>query len=227
MGRLRSYRELTLALFALISTYAPLVAGQANRTVDDFSSLVSYSAVEAVTHLDSTGFDVTRLNNRTVAVMNSTVSASISMTMNFTGTALWLFLTMPATTPESTSTASYTIFLDGAVVLDVGQTPLEADAMYNAVAYSNTSLHLGAHEVILRINDGGTAYFDYAVFTSDNPNPEISTAPVQPPASTGTPSESAATGGKPKTHIAAIAGAVTGGVLLSGYRHRRLLNHPT
>ncbi|KAJ7246469.1 hypothetical protein C8J57DRAFT_1476112 [Mycena rebaudengoi] len=216
----------TLALFTLICVYASLVAGQANRTVDDFSPLLSYSPVDAVTHLDTTDFDVTRLNNRTVAVMNSgsTASASLSMTLKFTGTALWLFFAKPATAAGRTSTASYTIFLDGAVVLDVGTTPLDADAVYGALAYSNTSLRLGAHEVTLRINDGGTTYFDYAVFTSDDPNPETSiTPPVQPPASTGTQpkgtgtpdEESTATGGgKPKTNIAVIAGAVAGGVFL-------------
>jgi hypothetical protein len=81
------------------------------------------------------------------------------------GTAFWLFLAEPLPTAARTSTASYTIFLDRAEVLDVGQTPLAARVVYGALAYSNTSLSLGAHEVTMRINDGGTAYFDYAVFT--------------------------------------------------------------
>jgi hypothetical protein len=81
------------------------------------------------------------------------------------GTALWLFLAEPAPTAARATTASYTIFLDGAEMLDVGQTPLAAYTVYDAPAYSNTSLSLGAHEVTMRINDGGTAYFDYAVFT--------------------------------------------------------------
>ncbi|KAJ6584189.1 hypothetical protein B0H10DRAFT_872849 [Mycena sp. CBHHK59/15] len=169
MGTIRSHQRLTLALFTLVSTYAPLVAGQANHTVDDFSPLISYSPADAVTHLDTTGFDAVKLNNRTIAVLNSTVSASLSMTMKFTGTALWLFLAEPVPTAARTSTASYTIFLDGAEVLDVGQTPLAAYAVYGTPAYSNTSLSLGAHEVTMRINDGGTAYFDYAVFTRSQP----------------------------------------------------------
>ncbi|KAJ7876217.1 hypothetical protein B0H13DRAFT_2668734 [Mycena leptocephala] len=224
MGRLKPLLRPTLALFTLVSAYAPLVAGQANRTVDDFSPLISYSPADAVTHLDTTGFDAAKLNNRTIAVLNSTVSASLNVTMKFTGTALWLFLAEPAPTVARTTTASYTIFLDGAEMLDVGQTPLAADTVYGAPAYSNTSLSLAAHEVTMRINDGGTAYFDYAVFTSDDPNSEASLAPAQPTGqsvasastSTGTAASmsAGAAGGKPKTHTAAIAGAIAGGVLL-------------
>ncbi|KAF7362981.1 hypothetical protein MVEN_00649700 [Mycena venus] len=220
MGTLRSHQRLTLALFTLVSAYAPLVAGQANRTIDDFSPLISYSPADAVTHLDTTGFDPAKLNNRTIAVLNSTVSASLNMTMEFTGTALWLFLAEPVPTTARTSIASYTIFLDGAEVLDVGQTPLAARAVYSAPAYSNTSLSLGAHEVTMRINDGGTAYFDYAVFTSDDPIPEASLVPVQPTGSSSV-SASKSTGtaasvstGAAKPHTAAIAGAIAGGILL-------------
>jgi hypothetical protein len=156
MGRLKPLLRLTLALFTLVSAYAPLVAGQANRTVDDFSPLISYSPADAVTHLDTTGFDAAKLNNRTIAVLNSTVSASLNVTMKFTGaslllspiqcsplpqyrlrtgTALWLFLAEPAPSAARTTTASYTIFLDGAEMLDVGQTPLAAETVYGAPAY--------------------------------------------------------------------------------------------
>ncbi|KAJ6549743.1 hypothetical protein B0H19DRAFT_1264655 [Mycena capillaripes] len=221
MGTLRrSLQRLTLALFTLVSAYAPLVAGQANRTVDDFSPLISYSPVDAVPHLDTTGFDAAKLNNRTIAVLNSTLSASLSVTMKFTGTALWVFLAEPVPTAARTFTASYTIFLDGEEVLDVGQTPLAEHAVYGAAAYSNTSLSLGVHEVTMRINDGGTAYFDYAVFTSDDPSPEASLVPVQPTgsssasASTSTGAAASVSAGAAKTHNAAIAGAIAGGVLL-------------
>jgi hypothetical protein len=67
----------------VLGTYALLAAGQANRTVDDFSPLITYTPATNVTHLDTTGFDVSKLYNGTIGIMNAT--DSMNMTLKFTG----------------------------------------------------------------------------------------------------------------------------------------------
>ncbi|KAJ7161779.1 hypothetical protein C8R43DRAFT_1174491, partial [Mycena crocata] len=216
------------ALFSVI-WFSSQAAGQANRTVDDFSPLLTYAPAEAVTHLNTTGFEVPKLYNGTIAVMNGSDS-SVNVTMKFTGSAAWLFLAKPLLGGYGTS---YTIFVDGVDVNDVGSYDLNDDAEYGVLAWSNDSLGLGPHTVRLMADNGALVYFDYAVFTSNDPTPETTIPPVQPPPSSafasGAPSQTSkakntahpgssesagAADTKPKSHIAAIAGAAGGVVLL-------------
>jgi hypothetical protein len=67
----------------VLGAYALLATGQANRTVDDFSPLITYTPATNVTHLDTTGFDVSKLYNGTIGIMNAT--DSMNMTLKFTG----------------------------------------------------------------------------------------------------------------------------------------------
>jgi hypothetical protein len=87
MRRPRTFRLFAL-LCAAITTHAPLAAGQANRTVDDFSPLITYSPADALTHTDITGFNISKLYNGTVGIMNTTVVNQINMTLKFTGASL-------------------------------------------------------------------------------------------------------------------------------------------
>lgn len=75
-----------LLLAASIAPWPPLVAGQANRTVDDFSPQIVYTPASAVTHGNLTGFDISKLYNGTISIMNATELDSVNMTMKFTGT---------------------------------------------------------------------------------------------------------------------------------------------
>lgn len=81
--------QAVLIILTLLVLNAPLTAAQANRTVDDFSPLVTYSPASAVEHLDTTGFDVAQLYNGTVALINAT-DVAINMTMKFTGALILL-----------------------------------------------------------------------------------------------------------------------------------------
>ncbi|KAJ7264538.1 hypothetical protein B0H12DRAFT_231051 [Mycena haematopus] len=156
---MRAAPHVLFPALVLAALYTLTVEAQANRTVDDFAPLITYTPAADVTHLDTTGFDVTKLYNGTIGIMNST--DTMNMTMQFTGTAVWLFVAKPQTT--DTFSDAYTIYLDGAEVDDVGDVDLETDAEYNNVAYSNEALHLGPHVVTLAAQS--VVYFDYAVFT--------------------------------------------------------------
>ncbi|KAF7358776.1 hypothetical protein MSAN_01216800 [Mycena sanguinolenta] len=211
-----------LVLFA----FTPAAEAQANRTVDDFSPQITYNPAADVTH-DTTGFNVTKLYNGTIAVMTPTdTDPVVNMTIQFTGTAIWLFIGKPQTT--DTFSDGYTVYLDGVEVDDVGDVDLQHAAEYGNVAYSNDALKLGSHTVTLAADS--PVYFDYAVFTSNDPTPETTIGPVQPgtssTASTGTgkskststnPAAQASQSGaavKAKSHIAAIAGAAAAVLLL-------------
>ncbi|KAJ7131927.1 hypothetical protein C8R46DRAFT_1327015 [Mycena filopes] len=221
---------ITLLVLFLIIEYPTLTAGQANRTLDDFSPQITYTPASAVTHLDTTGFDPTKLYNGTIGVMNGSSSTEgVNMTMHFTGTAVWLFLAQPSTT-DGFGTA-FTVFLDGAQVDDVGEGSVPGDAAYADLGYSNTKLPPGPHSIVMASDPGLPLYFDYGVFTSNNPDPETSIPPVLPlPSSsaassaasktTGTPASASQSGVVPKktgtSHVAAIAGATAGATVLIG-----------
>ncbi|KAF8147916.1 hypothetical protein K438DRAFT_456739 [Mycena galopus ATCC 62051] len=157
----------SLLLLLVLSLYASTSHAQANRTVDDFSPEITYSPAANVTHTDTTGFDMTKLYNGTIGLMNGTDNA-VNMTLSFTGTAIWLFTAKPQTSHDSSFTDGYTVYLDGKQVDEDAEVDLESDAEYANVAYSNDQLPSGAHIVTLSADSGTPLYFDYAIFTCVN-----------------------------------------------------------
>ncbi|KAJ6566635.1 hypothetical protein B0H19DRAFT_1374120 [Mycena capillaripes] len=212
------------ALWVVLTTYTCLAAAQANRTVDDFSPLITYTPASDVTHFNTTGFDVSKLYNGTIGIMNAT--DVVNMTLKFTGTAIWLFLAKPETTDGFGE--AYTIFVDGVDVNDVGEGSAVDDAEYADLAFSNETMPLGPH--VITLSTSGIVYFDYAVFTSNDPTPETTIPPVHPLSSSASatgkakntanppapPSQSSAAAKKGTSHVAAIAGAAAGVILLLG-----------
>ncbi|KAJ6548417.1 hypothetical protein B0H19DRAFT_1265254 [Mycena capillaripes] len=226
----RVFYTLFSVLPAVLTVYTSLAKAQANRTVDDFSPLITYTPASNVTHLNTTGFDVTKLYNGTIGVMNvfDGFTETVNMTMQFTGTAVWLFLAIPETTEATDGFAdSYTIYLDGHTVFFGFDDNLPSDAQYGTLAFSNDTMDLGPHTVILSAT--AVVYFDYLIFTSNDPTPETTIPSVQPPSSSAsatskakntahpaaTPSQSG-TAHKSKSHVAVIAGAAAAVLLLLG-----------
>ncbi|KAJ7501237.1 hypothetical protein B0H11DRAFT_1908544 [Mycena galericulata] len=226
----RTLSALPLIPLLLIAVYTPLAAGQANRTVDDFSPLITYSPAADVTHLDTTGFDLTQLYNGTIANMNASVDI-VNMTLQFTGSAVWLFTAKPVT--RGGYSTSYTIYLDGVDVDDSASFDQEDAAEYSDLAYSVEDLAVKPHTVILSASSD--LYFDYAIFTSNNRTPEAPLPPVQAPSSSSTSPSGSSTnkskstslsgsgggagasqsaGAKTTSHVGAIAGAAAGVLIL-------------
>ncbi|KAJ7051476.1 hypothetical protein C8F01DRAFT_1376806 [Mycena amicta] len=211
----------------------PLVAAQANRTVDDFSPLLSYTPESAIIRGDLTGFDISKLYNGTVTIMNATVADSVNMSFKFTGSEIYIFLAKPQN--DGSFGNGYNIYMDGVAVSDVGSFDQETDAEYADLAYSNTSMRLAPHTLVFEAT-AGEVYLDYVVFRSNNPTPETSIPPLPEPSSasasgvatsgrskatTGTSnpnpnSSESATGTVKKltSHTALIAGAAAGVVIL-------------
>lgn len=84
-----------------------------------------------------------------------------TMLISVTGSAVWLFFAKPASRDGFGTT--YNIFLDGAEVDDDGSFDETREAEYSVLAYSDESLDLGSHSVVLSATS--VVYFDYAVFT--------------------------------------------------------------
>ncbi|KAJ7057314.1 hypothetical protein C8F01DRAFT_1372021 [Mycena amicta] len=224
-------------LFVLVLSLLPLltlVAAQANRTVDDFSPLLSYTPESAIIRGDLTGFDISKLYNGTVTIMNATVADSVNMSFKFTGSEIYIFLAKPQNDGQFGN--GYQIYMDGVAVSDVGSFDQETDAEYADLAYSNTSMRLAPHTLVFEAT-AGEVYLDYVVFRSNNPTPETSIPPLPEPSSasasgvatsgrskatTGTSnpnppnSSESATGTVKKlaSHTALIAGAAAGVVIL-------------
>ncbi|KAJ7203121.1 hypothetical protein GGX14DRAFT_544364 [Mycena pura] len=217
-----------LSFAACIALWPPLVVGQANRTVDDSSPQITYAPASAVTHGNLTGFDISKLYNGTISIMDATEIPSVNMTMNFIGSALWVFINKPQT--EDQYVIGYKSYLDGVNVDQNTYISNNRDAEYAIVACSNTSMDLGPHTFTLEATDLAT-YFDYAVFTSNDPTPETTIPPIQsasaasaaiggatgktkPPSQpSGSPSQAADALNKNAT-VARIAGAAAAGVVV-------------
>ncbi|KAJ7723751.1 hypothetical protein DFH07DRAFT_1005165 [Mycena maculata] len=210
----------------LLLLYTPASRAQANRTVDDFSPEITYSPAADVTHTNTTGFDITKLYNGTIGLMNASDNA-VNMTLSFTGTAIWLFTAKPQTSQENLLSDAYTIYIDGASVESDADVRLAPDAIYENPAYSNAHLPLGAH--IVTLSALRLMYFDYAIFTSNDSTPETTIPPVQPPSGAPTASQTS----KPISHIAIITGVVVAVLILLGagiavciFLHRRRARVP-
>ncbi|KAJ7254599.1 hypothetical protein C8J57DRAFT_615680 [Mycena rebaudengoi] len=206
----------------------PRAAAQANRTVDDDSPLIQYSPASAVTHSILTGFEQNKLYNGTVALMNSSSSDTVNMTLRFTGSAIWIFMAKPQTDPDAGAFATeYNIFVDGLSQSHSFSLDQSSDAEYADLAFSNETMPLGPHTIEMSIPGGAIAYFDYAVFRSNDPKPETTIPPIFPSSSSAsqtstqrsdptrappTTQNSAHSSGKPL--LVPIIGAAAGAVVL-------------
>ncbi|KAJ7474740.1 hypothetical protein FB451DRAFT_1397623 [Mycena latifolia] len=201
-----------------------------NHTIDDAAVLAD--CVNCV-RPDRNAFDVAQLHNGTVTEVTGGTSG---IRLEFNGTAIYVFFLVPAVndnpfpglTPTPQSSQS-NFFMEGVFVSSLNAT-LPALSEYNFLAYANSSLQDGAHVLDMAPAAGSGFYFDYAIYTSDDPNTPSSSSGVQSTAATSTPvtstapssattdssnpppSTSSALPSKKKTNAGAIAGGVVGGV---------------
>ncbi|KAF7312970.1 hypothetical protein MKEN_00981600 [Mycena kentingensis (nom. inval.)] len=189
---------LLLPLLLLGLTHTPLLArAQANRTIDDWAPEISYDpdTAASIVRQNLTGFQVSKLYNGTVTIMNATELSSVNMTMRFTGTELYVFLAKPQN--DGQYGISYNVYLDGANVNQVGSFSQVEDAEYGDVAYENNNLTMGAHTLILEAT-GGEVYLDYVVFRSNSAVPETTIPPLPDPTSSVVPSSASGSVSKSK-----------------------------
>ncbi|KAJ7089113.1 hypothetical protein C8R44DRAFT_818798 [Mycena epipterygia] len=160
---------------------------QVNTTIDDASPLVQYRAPPLDRSL--TGFDPSRLNNQTITFIPATTNDSPTIAMNFTGTAIYIFVAYPVGHNES-STSGFVARIDD--IPSGGWAVDQTAPLYNHLAYRNTTLSNRLHNLVIQIQPKWELYFDYAVYTSGDPDPaspptlDPATSPTSGPATSPT-----------------------------------------
>ncbi|KAJ6475126.1 hypothetical protein C8R47DRAFT_1220952 [Mycena vitilis] len=158
------------------------------------------------------GLDATLLHDGTFTILNSTDLLDMELELIFTGTALYINLDRAG------------FYMDGARVAGPTTANISAYAFsstqgqYNVPIYTNPSIANGRHQFI--INGGNNIVFDYAVYTSSEPDtsssdPLLESATLTSGAQPSTTASSSPTVSQPvqsssrrKPPIAAIAGAI-------------------
>ncbi|KAJ7463517.1 hypothetical protein B0H11DRAFT_2053194 [Mycena galericulata] len=163
----------------LISVFSlqVVLSVQINSTIDDASPLVTYRA--PVLDRNLTGFKSSLLNNGTVTFVPPTQDDSPTIAMNFTGTAVYIFVAYPSGHNES-FTSGFVARIDD--VPSGGWAVAQTAPLYNHLAYRNTTLANTPHSLVIQIGPEWELYFDYVVYTSGvGESPVPSSGAVEPP----------------------------------------------
>ncbi|KAJ6461604.1 hypothetical protein C8R47DRAFT_1080572 [Mycena vitilis] len=152
-------------LLTLLCAFPLVSPVQINTTIDDASPLVTY---RAVIDRNLTGFDPATLNNGTVTFIPATAKDSPTISMNFTGTAIYVYIAYPAGHNES-FTSGFISRIDG--VPYGGWAAANTAPFTHHLAYHNTTMPNGPHNFVMQIQPEWELYFDYAVYTSGDPIP--------------------------------------------------------
>ncbi|KAE9396740.1 hypothetical protein BT96DRAFT_884472 [Gymnopus androsaceus JB14] len=152
---------------------------------------------------------------------------NISITFDFTGTALYIFFILandPANGITASTAANFTI--DGALSGTFSHSPNSSapDFQFNqsALAFSTTDLENGAHQMIIStsgLSENVWVNFDFALYTFQEEaetNPSASESSTSFTSSSSTPSSSSDVGiGTASLHTGAIVGGFFAGLLVA------------
>ncbi|KAJ7088207.1 hypothetical protein C8R43DRAFT_1142259 [Mycena crocata] len=173
-------------------------AALANYTIDDTSPLFEYRAALWARNPNLTAFDINELHNGTVTFIHPDSDGTPTLAMNFSGTAIYIFVAYPSGKINTVPLGFV------AVIDDVPSGQWTADQiapLSKFLAFSNTTLTNKPHTLKLQLHPGASLYFDYAIVTSDvDPNLSPTTS-------------SSAENTKKRAPISAIVGGVLGGFL--------------
>jgi len=112
-----------------------------------------------------TGFDATRLKDGTVTFVPAPTTNvdPPTISINFTGTAIYVFIAYPA--GRNDSAAGFVARLDGGP--NNAWALYKPAPMYNRLTFYATQLANAPHHLVLTIHTEWAMYFDYAMYTSD------------------------------------------------------------
>ncbi|KAL1723867.1 hypothetical protein EV715DRAFT_190501 [Schizophyllum commune] len=141
-----------------------------------------------------------------------------TMTIQFTGTALYVYCVIANNVSEGTGTmANYDFTLDGQDAGNYHHDPENVtDYFYNVPVYTVSGLENDSHELIVNIAGGSGVsgsslmLFDYFTYTYDDDPSETTSSSTTPTASASATSSATP---KSKTNVGAIVGGVVGGVI--------------
>ncbi|KAJ6541013.1 hypothetical protein DFH09DRAFT_59082 [Mycena vulgaris] len=201
-----------------------LVSAAQNYTIDDASPLVIYDA--PVLERNITAFDSRLLRDGTITYIAPTPNASPTISINFTGTAIYIYVAYPGHSEPAPS--GFTARIDGADA--GGWAAAESALLYRHLVYHSAVLPDARHTLVMQIQPKWELYFDYAMYTSSDTDPAASSASdaapsQQPTAGRASPTTSGVSpnaGGtspnlNPKAKnppLGAIVGAIIGSMLL-------------
>ena len=145
-----------------------------------------------------------------------------TITVHFTGSAVYVFNIVPNTLPNSTITlANITFSIDGSdpYAFFRQPDPNSNTIMYNQLVYRNTALEDGPHTLTMTVGPYSLALFDYLLYTQgSNTTSASASSTLTNAGQSSSPQPSTPTSARSSsTPVGAIAGGVVGGVvLLSG-----------
>ncbi|KAJ7757333.1 hypothetical protein DFH07DRAFT_772816 [Mycena maculata] len=230
-----------MRVFAICLWYFSLLmlasAVLTNHTIDDQAPAgVTYipAATTSLTLLnpalggphDTQNFNPTQLFNGTVSYFPSIgISNSSIIEVNFTGNAIYVFAAVPSLAlsgnPLVTNTSVECQFLLDRIRVG-GYSKTSDPGIYNVAVYANSSIPDGPHSLRMVIPAGNIQEdyfaFDYAVYTSDDPDPTsigVSSTSSNDGRSTSTSSMSSSSVAAPfteKKKKMIVVGAVVGGI---------------
>jgi len=182
-------------------------AAEMNHTLDDINPLVVYDA--PVMDRNLTGFFPSELKDGTVTHIAATAQQSATISMNFTGTAVYVFVAYPEGRNDSTPNA-FLAQIDGVPSGGWARGNF-SDFLTRFLAYQNTTLSNNRHEFVMEIQPGWEVYFDFVVYTSLVPDSTSISSSAAAQSTSNLPASASKT--KKKVPVGAIAGGVIGGLL--------------
>ncbi|KAJ7691692.1 hypothetical protein B0H14DRAFT_3531763 [Mycena olivaceomarginata] len=164
-------------------------AALTNRTIDDAGPLTRYIPMVDGLCIGCTSgdqLDPAQLYNGTVTTYGlQNVDLTAAIEMNFTGTAIYIFMAAPA----EQASQQCRFALDGASTGGLFTSTVSSTGpQYNVLAYANDSLPDGEHTFQIKLAGlGAFVNFDYAVHTFGDPDPTSSSSSTSTSSTSTTP----------------------------------------
>ncbi|KAJ7265140.1 hypothetical protein C8J57DRAFT_1511701 [Mycena rebaudengoi] len=131
-----------------------------NHTIDDISPLLVYDAPALDRSL--TGFDPSKLEDGTVTHVSATAHDSATISLNFAGTGVYVFVAYPSG-HKDTAASAFLVQIDGVASGGWARGSF-SDPLSGFLAYRNTTLSNGEHNFTIEIQPGWELYFDFLVY---------------------------------------------------------------
>ncbi|KAJ7240709.1 hypothetical protein C8J57DRAFT_1562108 [Mycena rebaudengoi] len=123
-----------------------------------------------------TGFDPSKLEDGTVTHVAATAHDSATISLNFAGTGVYVFVAYPSGRKD-TAASAFLVQIDGVASGGWARGSF-SDPLSGFLAYRNTTLSNGEHNFTIEIQPGWELYFDFLVYTSVVPDSTSTSRPV-------------------------------------------------
>ncbi|KAJ7022391.1 hypothetical protein C8F04DRAFT_240315 [Mycena alexandri] len=200
---LRAHLLLSLVVFCQTVHTAEM-----KHFIDDFSSLAVYQG--AALNRSLAGFSPSEIKDGTVTLVTASGSDSATISMNFTGNGVYVYVAYPSDRPALVPSA-FSTQIDGVPAGGWARGNF-SDPLSAFVAYENTTLSNNTHNFVIEVQPGWELYFDFVVYTSFVPDSSSASSSASARATSNQPV--ALSRMKKQAPVGAIAGGVIGGIVL-------------